>query len=130
MTGETCFLFDLRHLVESECELALLVSSVVLVKNVLRNSLVNLLNSCCVSNLCFVLVTSFNSGIELLDCGLELCLEHLILECLHRNNLNTLLCRLNIRHLKFSLQFLYGFIAELSPVTPERVRSETVSYSM
>lgn len=99
----------LCHLVEHLGELALLVSGVVLVKDVLGYSLVNLLNSSSVCNLCFVLVACFYSSIELLDSSLELALEHLVLKSLGGNNFNALLSGFNVRHFIFSLSNFIRF---------------------
>lgn len=96
---------QLCHLVELQSELALLVSGVVLVKDSLGNSLVNLLYS---SLVCFCsgsLVAGFNSSVVLLYNSAKLTLEHLVLESLCRNNLYTLFSGLNVRHSFYSLQF-------------------------
>jgi len=106
-----CFRLNLRHLVELQCELALLVSSVVLVKDSLSNSLVNLLNCQLVCISSSSLVTGLNSSIVLLNDGTELALEHLVLESLGSNNLYTLFSGLNVRHIFYSLQFFYGLFA-------------------
>ena len=95
---------SLRHLVEHGGELALLVSSVVLVEKVLSYSLVNLLNSYNVSSLSFFLVAGFNSCEELLYAGLELGLEHLVLKSLGSDYFYTLLSGFNVRHCCFSLK--------------------------
>jgi len=89
---------NLRHLVELQCELALLVSSVVLVKDSLGNSLVYLLYSSLVSFCSGSLVTCINSSVVLLYNGAELALEHLVLKSPCGNNLYTLFSGLNVRH--------------------------------
>ena len=122
----------LLHVVELEGELALLVSSVVLVEQVLCNSLVEHLNSFGVASGCSSLVAGFNSSEELLDGGLQLALEHLVLQGLGFDYFYALLSGLNVRHWIFLPIFinLYGMTAEQSLSAPERVRRLTVSYSM
>ena len=88
----------LLHVVELEGELALLVSSVVLVEDTTSSCLVDLLNCILVCNFCSCLIAGFNSEVELLNDGTEAVLEHLVLEGLNGNNLYALLSRLNIRH--------------------------------
>jgi len=89
---------ELLHVVELEGELALLVSSVVLVEDTTCSCLVDLLYSILVCNFCCCLVTGFNGCVELLDDGAEAVLEHLVLEGLNGNNLYALLSGLNVRH--------------------------------
>ena len=79
------------HCVEFLCEFALLVSCGILVENAVCNRLVNLLDSFLVSFSCGCLVSCGNSCIELLELGLELRTEHLVLKCLSFDNLDALL---------------------------------------
>jgi len=95
----------LRHLVELQGQFALLVGSVVLVQNVLGNSLVQLLHSSLVSDAGFFLITGFHCGIVLLQCSAQLALEHFVLQGLDSDNFYPLLCGLDIRHFLFSLSF-------------------------
>ena len=88
----------LLHVVELEGELALLVSSVVLVEGTASSCLVDLLDSSLVSSFSSSLVAGSNSSFKLLNGGTEVVLEHLVLEGLNGNNLYALLSRLNIRH--------------------------------
>ena len=95
---QTFYYKNLRHCVELLGEVGLLVSCVVLVKDAVSNCLVYLLNrelvkigSCC-------LVAGLNCKVVLLECGLELALDHLILESLGLVNEDTLLCGLDISH--------------------------------
>lgn len=83
--------------VELCSELALLSCSVILVKNTLSDSLVNLLDSGLIGFACESLITCCESCIILLDGGLHGRLEHLILQSLCFDNENALLCGLNIR---------------------------------
>lgn len=66
-------------------------------KNTLRSSLIDLLNSD-LNSLCLVRSISLESSISLLDLSLELRVDHLVLQCLSSRNLYTLLSRLNIGH--------------------------------
>ncbi len=93
------------HLIVLLCELALLVSSCILMKDTVGYSLIYLLYCCLVSNLSGSLVPALNSGVVLLDDGLHLALEHSVAKILCLSNLHTLLCRLDIRHCVLSLKF-------------------------
>jgi len=102
--GEKVFVsIDLRHLVDSNCELALLVSSCVLVNDIALNSLINNYNCGLVSLHSNCLVAAFNCCVELLDDSLHLALEHLVSKSLCSSNFYTLLCTFNIRHLSVLL---------------------------
>ena len=115
---------ELLHVVQLESELALLVSSVVLVEDTTSSCLVDLLNCILVSNFCSCLIAGFNSEVELLNGGTEVVLEHLVLEGLNGNNLYALLRGLNVRHGFFlPFQIFYGLITETIRLAPERVRS-------
>ncbi len=94
MTG----LFVLVHGIVELCELALLVSSCVLVDDVVADSLVHFLDSELVSFQGNSLVACLNGCEELLDCGAELALENLVLKGLGSDYLNALLCTFDIRH--------------------------------
>ena len=89
--------------IELECELRLLVSGVVSVKNAVSNCLVNLLDNKTKKLTSGYLITSLNSSVELLNGGLELALNHLILKCLCLVYKNTLLSGLDVCHLKSPL---------------------------
>ena len=90
---------DLRESVELCGKLALLSCSVVLVKNTLSDSLVNLLDSSLIGFACECLVTCCESCFILLDGSLHGSLEHLVLQGLSIGNENALLCGLNIRQI-------------------------------
>ena len=92
------YIMGLREFVESECELALLVSSSILVNDTASSSLVNTLycNLVCLGS--SGLITGLNSSIELLDDSLHLGVRNLVLKSLLLDNKNTLLCGLNVCH--------------------------------
>ena len=90
---------NLRESVELCGKLALLSCSVVLVKNTLSDSLVNLLDSSLIGFACECLVTCCESCFILLDGSLHGSLEHLVLQSLCIGNENALLCGLNIRQI-------------------------------
>ena len=81
------------------------VSRVVLVKDAVSNCLVYLLNSKSVKLGSSGLIACLNCSVELLDNGLELALNHLVLECLSTVYKNTLLSGLNISHFVSPLNF-------------------------
>ena len=97
MQGESCSGFRL-HLVESFRELALLASSSILVNDVASSSLVDLLNSSLVGCLSKLGITGSESSLILLDIGLHLRAEDLVLKGLRFSCLNALLCTFNVRH--------------------------------
>ena len=86
------------HIVEGLCKLALLTGSGVLVDDSTSSSLVDLLYSSLVGGLSELSVAFSNSSLILLDIGLELGLEDLVLHGLRLGNDNTLLRTLDIRH--------------------------------
>jgi len=90
---------NLRHLVDSNCKLALLVSCCVLVNDIALYSLINNNNCRLISRHSCCLIAAFYCSIELLDDGLHLALEHLVAESLYSSNFYALLCTFNIRHL-------------------------------
>ena len=88
----------LAHCVELLGELALLVSSLVLVNDTVCSSLVDLLDGSSVGCLSSLHVACLQSSIVLLDLGLELGLDHLVLQRLNSGYANALLRRFDIRH--------------------------------
>ena len=70
----------LRQLIECEGEFALLVRSVVLVEDSLRNGLVDLLDGSLICGGSFFLVAGCEGSVVLLHDGTHLVLEHLVLE--------------------------------------------------
>ena len=102
------YIMGLREFVEGECELALLVSSSILVNDATSSSLVNTLycNLVCLGS--SSLITRLNSSIELLDDSLHLGVRNLVLKSLLLDNKNTLLCGLNVCHCIHLPIFVYS----------------------
>ena len=118
----------LRHLVELQGQFALLVSSVVLVQDVLGNGLVQLLNSSLVSDAGFFLVAGFHCGIVLLQCGAQLALEHFVLQGLGFDYFYPLLGGLDIRHFDFLPFILYGMMSDPACLRLRGSAVQTISY--
>lgn len=87
----------LLHAVEQLRELALLVSSSILVDDTVLYSLVSLLDSSLVCERSLILIASLNCCEELLHSSTVQALEHLILKGLGSDNLNSLLRTLDNR---------------------------------
>ena len=90
--------YNSRHSVEKFCELALFMSSAVLVNNISCSCLVYSLNCYGICGFGFILVSGFNCSIKLLNSSFQVALEHLILKSLSRNDFNALLSRFNVWH--------------------------------
>ncbi len=88
-------------LVESLGELALAARRGILMQNVLRDCLIDLLHRCLVSLGSGGLVACLASGVELLDHGLELGLEDPVAEILRLADLYALLRGFDVRHFVF-----------------------------
>ena len=88
-------------LVESLGELALAARRGILMQNVLRDCLIDLLHRCLVSLGSGGLVACLASGVELLDRGLELGLEDPVLEILRLADLYALFRGFDVRHFVF-----------------------------
>lgn len=78
-------------------ESGLLSGSSILVQNTLGSSLVDLLNSN-LDSLCLVSCVRLDSSVSLLDLGLELRIDHLVLQSLSSSNLYALLSGLDVGH--------------------------------
>ena len=93
---KACFQQTLRHAVELDRHLALLVGRVVLVQEVLGSRLINRLDSGRISNSRFRLIAGSNGRVELLQRGLQCALGHLVVHRLGSVYLHALLCRLDV----------------------------------
>ena len=90
---------DLSHCVQLFGKLALLASSSILVHDTTKHSLVDLLDSGLVGFLSKLDIACGDCSLVLLHFGLQLGAEHFVLQSLHRSNLNTLFCTLDIRQI-------------------------------
>jgi len=88
----------LCHCVELQGEGALSVRGCILVHDTASGSLVNLLHNKLVSLGSSGLVAGVNCGIELLDYGAKLSLDHLVLESLGLDDFDALLSGLDVCH--------------------------------
>ena len=99
--ARTCALIlfgGLAQCVELLGQLALLVSSGILVDDAVADSLVNLLGSEGVSNLSCFLIARSKCCLVLLECGVQLAAEDLVLKGLNLSNSDALLCRFDVCH--------------------------------
>ena len=96
--GREIFSEKSGQLVQLQSQAALLAGSVVLVQKTLQDSLVNGLDSNLVGSLGSSLVAGDQSGVELLQVGLQLGLVSLVLLVSDLGRDNVLLGRLNVGH--------------------------------
>lgn len=95
--------------VELLCKLGFLSCSSVLVNDVLSGSLIDLFH--CQSDSSLGVLGFFGAGsVSLLENGLEVGLNSLVLHCLCSDNFNSLFCGFDVRHNFLSLNnlFFYG----------------------
>ena len=89
---------ELSHLVQFQGNAALFAGSVILVNNSLADGLIDGLNGCFVSAIGLLMIAFGNSGVKLLQSGLEDGLVHLVAFIVDLGNQNSLLGRLNVGH--------------------------------
>ena len=88
----------LGHFVQFQGNAALLAGGVILVNNSLAHGLIDGLNGCFVSAIGLLMIAFGNSGVKLLQSGLEDGLVHLVAFIVDLGNQNSLLGRLNVGH--------------------------------
>ena len=114
--GREIFSEKSGQLVQLQGHAALLAGSIVLVQKTLQGSLVNRLDSNLVSGLSGSLVAGDQSGVELLQVGLQLRLVSLVLLVSDLGRDNVLLGRLNVGHWWHSFPVIFIQVHIIAPL--------------